>query len=141
MNAHQIALVQSSWKEIKPLGPAAGELFYSKLFETAPSVRHMFKPDVKPQASKLIYMLDYVVIKLNHLDTLVDDVRKLAIRHVDYGAQPAHYQVVGQVLIATLKEAMGSKWNEELQQAWISAYTILSETMISAQEEYQAKRA
>ena len=39
MNAQQVALVQQSWEKVKPLGQAAGELFYSKLFEAAPGIR------------------------------------------------------------------------------------------------------
>jgi hypothetical protein len=42
-------------------------------------------------------MLTYVVSRLDKLDTVLDDVRKLAIRH-NHGAQPAHYIVVGESL-------------------------------------------
>ena len=139
MNVHQVALVQSSWEKVKPLGQAAGELFYKKLFEAAPGIRHMFKPDIGPQAGKLVYMLSYVVASLHRLDTLEEDIQMLAGRHAGYGAEPAHYAVVGQVLVATLKEALSTEWTEELQEAWIAAYTIISEAMINGQQEVQRR--
>lgn len=132
--------MQASWEKVKPLGQAAGELFYSKLFEAAPGIRHMFSENIGPQAGKLVYMLSYVVASLHRLDTLEGDIRKLAARHAGYGAEPAHYAVVGQCLIATLKEGLGNGWNDELEQAWTTAYTILSEAMINAQHA-AAKRA
>ncbi|HYF29632.1 MAG TPA: globin domain-containing protein [Chitinophagaceae bacterium] len=140
MNAQQVTLVQSSWEKVKPLGQAAGELFYSKLFQAAPGIRHMFQPDMGPQAGKLVHMLNFVVTSLHRLDTLQDDIRKLAVRHAGYAAEPAHYAVVGQCLIATLQEALDTEWNDELQQAWTVAYTILSQAMINAQQEV-AERA
>jgi hemoglobin-like flavoprotein len=141
MTLHQIQLVQSSWNKVKPLGAAAGELFYTKLFEAAPSVRHLFNHNIKPQADKLVYMLSYIVAKLDRLDTLTDDIRKLAARHADYGAEPAHYEVVGQCLIATLQDALPDVWDEELQQAWVTAYTILADAMIGAQQQFLVERA
>ena len=140
MNVQQVALVQSSWEKVKPLGQAAGELFYSKLFEAAPGIRHMFKQDIGPQAGKLVYMLSYVVASLNKLETLEDDIQKLASRHAGYGAEPEHYAVVGQCLVATLKQALSNECTEELQEAWIAAYTIISEAMINGQQALE-KRA
>jgi hemoglobin-like flavoprotein len=141
MTLHQVQLVQSSWNKVRPLGAAAGELFYTKLFDAAPSVRQLFNYDIKPQADKLIYMLSYIVSRLDKLDTLTDDIRKLAVRHSDYGAEPAHYEVVGQCLVATLQDALPEVWDEELEQAWVAAYTILADAMIRAQQQFLAERA
>ena len=135
MTTHQIQLVQGSWETVKPIAKTAGMLFYSKLFEAAPQARSMFGANLEEQAGKLMSMLGYIVSKLNRLEELLDDVEKLAIRHNKYGAQPEHYAVVGQCLIATLREGLGAAWNDELQDAWIAAYTILSNTMIEAQQQ------
>jgi hemoglobin-like flavoprotein len=103
MTTRQIQLVQQSWETVKPIAQQAGELFYQKLFDKAPQVRHLFKEDISGQAGKLGYMLTYVVSRLDNLDTIVVDVQKLAVRHNKYGAEPAHYAVVGECLLATLE--------------------------------------
>lgn len=135
MTTHQIQLVQGSWEQVKPIAQTAGMLFYNKLFEAAPHARSMFGENINEQAAKLTAMLGYIVAKLNRLEDLLDEVEKLAIRHNKYGAQPEHYAVVGQCLIATLSEGLGAAWNNELQDAWIAAYTILSNAMITAQQQ------
>ena len=58
--------------------------------------------------------------------------QKLAERHVGYGAQPAHYAVVGQALIDTLDKGLGAEFTPETRAAWETAYGTLSAVMIEA---------
>lgn len=135
MTQQQIRLVQQSWAGVLPVARQAGLLFYSKLFEAAPGVRHLFKPDISEQANKLVTILGYVVTKLDRMEELLPEVKKLGARHNAYGAEPFHYEVVGQCLIATLKEGLGEGWSAEVQDAWITAYNTLKNVMIVAQAE------
>jgi len=134
MTTQQIQLVKTSWSQVVPNAQEAGELFYKNLFEAAPGVRHLFKSPTKDQAKKLIAMISVVVSELDNLDKIIDDVKQLAKRHDKYGTQPEHYAVVGDSLIKTLKMGLGSTWNDEIEQAWITAYTILSGAMIANQK-------
>ncbi|HSK14349.1 MAG TPA: globin family protein [Phnomibacter sp.] len=135
MTHHQTDLIKRSWAMVRPMAAEAGQLFYQKLFAAAPAIRHLFKPDISPQANKLMQVLGYVVSKLDRMDELVPEVQKLGARHNEYGAQPAHYELVGQCLIATLKEGLGEHWNPEVQDAWVTAYNTLKNVMIVAQED------
>lgn len=135
MTKEQIRLVQQSWATVAPFAKQAGHIFYTKLFEAAPEVRHLFKPDISPQATKLVTILGYVVSKLNHMEELLPAVQQLGARHNNYGTEPMHYEVVGQCLIATLKEGLGAAWTAEVQDAWITAYNTLKNVMIVAQAE------
>jgi hemoglobin-like flavoprotein len=135
MTHHQIGLIKNSWALVKPIAADAGILFYQKLFAAAPGIRHLFKQDIHPQANKLIQVLGYVVSKLDKMDELVPEVQQLGVRHNGYGAEPAHYELVGQCLIATLRAGLGEHWNPEVQNAWITAYNTLKNTMIIAQEQ------
>ncbi len=134
MTNQQIELIQQSWQQVTPIAKQAGQLFYQRLFIAAPGIRHLFKEDNDEQANKLIMMLGYVVSKLNHLEELTTAVQQLGARHNKYGALPEHYDLVGQCLVATLKDGLGDKWNEELQDAWITAFTLLKTTMMEAQQ-------
>ena len=65
----------------------------------------------------------------------MDEVRSLAVRHNRYGAEPAHYTVVGQCLLWTLEKGLGDKWNDETREAWVAVYGVLSDAMIKIQKE------
>jgi hemoglobin-like flavoprotein len=132
MNAEQIALVQSSFAKVQPISEQAAALFYARLFELAPQVRPLFKGDMVEQGRKLMLMLGMITSKLNQLDALVPAAQGLARRHVAYGAQAAHYAVVGQALLDTLDKGLGDEFTPEVREAWSTAYAILSAVMIEA---------
>jgi nitric oxide dioxygenase len=75
--------------------------------------------------------LAIVVNGLNNLDTILPAASALAKRHVSYGAEAAHYPVVGQALLWTLEQGLGPSWTPEVAAAWTGAYTTLSVFMIS----------
>lgn len=133
MTTDQVQQVKVSCIFIVPISQQAGELFYGRLFEVAPSVRFLFKGDIQPQAKKLIAMITFVVNKLDNLGEIIGDVQSLAVRHNNYGAKPEHYAVVGDCLLWTLEKGLGDKWNDSLKEAWTLAYTTLSAAMIDAQ--------
>lgn len=129
----QVKLIKQNWNELRGIDSALiGDVFYRKLFIDAPSVKRLFKGSPEEQAVKLIDMLSILVARLERIDELTEDIKQLAIRHVQYGTKPEHYQYVGNALIWTLKQASGDSWNNELEEAWIACYTLLSSTMIDA---------
>jgi hemoglobin-like flavoprotein len=136
MNSKQITLVQDSFALVAKI-PAekVGELFYNQLFLISPDVRQMFAKTAMPEQSrKLISMLGYIVDKLNNLESIIEEVAKLAQRHVKYGVTPEQYQPVGEALLWTLEKGLGTNWNEELAKAWKLCYVTLSGAMIEACE-------
>ena len=134
MNAQQIHLVKETWGFVITKSDEAGELFYNRLFEVAPGVRHLFKGEIKEQSRKLMNMVTYVIAKLDKLDTIVTEIKSLAQRHNKYGAKPEHYAVVGECLLYTLKTGLGERWNRQTEEAWVAVYTVLSTAMIAGQK-------
>jgi hemoglobin-like flavoprotein len=133
MTERQIALVKNSWGFVIVNSDQAGQLFYNRLFEVAPGVRHLFKAEPKDQARKLMSMITVVVTKLDKLDEIIGEVKALSQRHNKYGTKPEHYAVVGACLLWTLEKGLGDKWNNETKEAWTTVYGILSSAMIESQ--------
>jgi hemoglobin-like flavoprotein len=133
LNATQVALIKKSWKALRGVDPKLiGDIFYSKLFADNPSLRKMFPQKMDEQYRKLIDMLSTIVARLDQLDALTDDITAMARRHVEYGVRPAHYRLVGNALLWTLKNGLGRDWTPETEEAWKKCYTILADTMINA---------
>jgi len=133
MTERQIVLVKSSWKIFRDIDPVlVGDVFYSKLFLDLPQVKPLFKTPRDKQSRKLIEMINVIIGRLDRLEELTDEIRQLAIRHIDYGVRAAHYKAVGQALLWTLQQGLGKDWNDEVSDAWAVCYKILSDTMINA---------
>jgi nitric oxide dioxygenase len=131
MTPSQIKLVQDSFCQVAPISEQAAIIFYDRLFEVAPSVRALFPDDMKEQRKKLMATLAVVVNGLTNLEAVLPAASALAKRHVDYGAKPEHYPVVGGALLWTLEKGLGDAWTPELAEAWTAAYGTLSGYMIS----------
>jgi hemoglobin-like flavoprotein len=132
ITSRQIDLVQSSFEKVLPIADTAAELFYARLFELDPSLRSLFRSEMKEQGKKLMDSLRAVVAGLRNLDRVVMMLGGLARRHVDYGVKDEHYGTVGQALLDTLAKGLGSEFTDEVSEAWLAAYTLIANTMIQA---------
>jgi hemoglobin-like flavoprotein len=132
MNQNTIALVQDSWAKVVPIADVAAKLFYENLFTADPALKPLFKGDMVKQGEKLMQMISAAVGKLNDLDTLVPVLQNLAVRHVGYGVQDAHYATVGGALLKTLEQGLGAAFTAEVKDAWTAVYSVMSSVMLTA---------
>ena len=132
MTPNEIDLVQSSFAKVVPIREAAADLFYGRLFDIAPEVKPLFKGDMQEQGRKLMMTLGIVVNGLKDIAGIVPAAEALAVRHNDYGVKPEYYAPVGEALIWTLEQGLGPDFTPAVRDAWITAYTTLSQVMISA---------
>jgi len=132
MTPDQKELVQSNWKDVEPISETAAKLFYDKLFELDPSVRSMFKGDIKEQGKKLMQMLGVAVHGLDNLGELTPAIAAMGKRHSGYGVQDSHYDTVGAALLWTLEQGLAEKFTADAKEAWTTVYTTLATVMKDA---------
>lgn len=132
MTPEQALLVKTSWEKVVPISETAAELFYGKLFELDPSVKALFKGDIKEQGAKLMKMINTAVNGLDKLEEIVPAVQQLGVRHVAYGVKDEHYETVGAALLWTLETGLGDAFTEEVKDAWATVYGVLADTMKAA---------
>src|SRR6476619_5073624 len=99
-------LVQQSFAQVAPIADVAAELFYGRLFELDPSLKPMFRSDMKDQGRKLMQMLAVVVKGLDRLEEILPAVHQLGRRHADYGVRDEDYDTVGAALLWTLEKGL-----------------------------------
>jgi hemoglobin-like flavoprotein len=132
MTPEQIELVQSTWDAVKPDADTVAELFYQRLFELDPSLKPLFKGDMKEQGKKLMATLNLAVASLTKLEEILPAVQALGRRHVEYGVPDESYQTVGQALLDTLAKGLGEAFTDDVKEAWTQTYVTLSTVMIEA---------
>ncbi|HSD36790.1 MAG TPA: globin family protein [Rhodocyclaceae bacterium] len=135
MSPQQVSLVQTSWQKVVPIADTAAGLFYARLFELDPELKHLFKSDLSEQGRKLTTMLNTVVAKLDSLGDIVPAVQDLGRRHVAYGVESHQYDTVGAALLWTLDKGLGEAFTAEVKEAWTVAYTTLAGAMKEAAAE------
>lgn len=132
MDQEKIDLVQESFKKVVPIADTAAEIFYGKLFEMDPSLKPLFKGDMKEQGKKLMSMIGVAVNGLNNLESIVPAVQNLGKNHVKYGVKDEHYDTVGGALLHTLATGLGDDFTPAVKAAWTEVYGLLATTMKDA---------
>jgi hemoglobin-like flavoprotein len=137
-----IDILETSFDLIAPRGDELMDSFYARLFAAAPSVRPLFAgTDLRRQKTMLLGTLVLLRRSLRDLDAIVPKLRELGARHVDYGAVPAHYPVVGEVLIASMRDVAGEAWRPEYEQAWADAFAVVAGAMLEGAAEAALRAA
>jgi len=132
LTADEIDLLRESFRNLARQPALASGMFYDRLFVIAPGFRQLFPADLEEQGIKLMNMLGLVVAQMHEHDALVPLVSDLARRHVDYGARPEDYTVVGSALLWTLERGLGDQYTQAVRAAWEKAYAALCQVMVSA---------
>jgi len=105
--------------------------FYDNLFIMYPQAKALFATtNMEAQKQKLIDSLKAVIVNIRHGDSLALLLRGLGTRHVQYGALPEHYPVVGNALLETFKEYLKEEWTPSVKQAWVEAYEAITTLML-----------
>lgn len=132
LSARQIQLIQSSFSKVVPIADTAAEIFYAKLFEYDPSLKALFKSDMKNQGNKLMMTLKAAVGSLNDLNNLVPVLENLAKKHITYGVKVEDYTPVGNALLFALQQGLGDDFTVETRNAWVEMYKVVANVMRSA---------
>ena len=132
LNLHAL---EESFDAVAPKGEELMDEFYSRLFEAAPAVKPLFAgTDMRRQKAMLLSALVLVRKALRDLDSIVPKLRDLGARHVAYGAEPEHYPIVAEVLIASMAAVAGDAWKSDYESAWAGALGLVASVMIEGAE-------
>jgi nitric oxide dioxygenase len=88
--------------------------------------------DMDQQRAKLMRTLTVAVGALDKLETIRPALENLGRRHVGYGVEDRHYDLVGTALPWTLEQGLGDGYTAEMAEAWAAAYTTLATIMREA---------
>jgi methyl-accepting chemotaxis protein len=123
--------LETSFDLVAPRGDELVDVFYTRLFATAPVVEPLFAGiDMRRQKSMLLGTLVLLRKSLRDLGAIVPKLRELGRKHVAYGAHAEHYPVVGTVLIASMAEVAGEQWRPEYERAWSEALDVVAGAML-----------
>ena len=132
MTPQQLVLVQTTFDKIMPIAGEAAILFYQKLFELDPKLKPLFKCDMVEQGEKLMVALGKAIHGLNNIDNIIGSLEELGAKHAAYGVKVEDYNTVRKALIWTLKQGLDTLFTEDVENAWLAVYQLLSSVMKSA---------
>ncbi|WP_100642762.1 globin family protein [Alteromonas facilis] len=124
-------LVQQSFQKVVPIADTAAEIFYAKLFEYDPTLKPLFKGNMKQQGQMLMSTLKAAVEGLDDISAVVETLEQLALRHVKYGVKVDDYTPVGNALLFALQQGLGDGFTADVRTAWVHVYKTIADVMRS----------
>src|SRR5437763_1964342 len=138
LTENQKELVRTTFRQVERIADVVGLIFYRRLFELDPTLRPLFQHNIQDQSRKLMTTLKMAVDALEHPNELTFTLRALGRRHVQYGVKAPNYDTVGEALLWSLGEALGSDFTPQARSAWLAVYVWLAGTMKDAAAEVEA---
>lgn len=135
MTNDEINSIRKSFHMLEGKTEEVAMLFYNRLFQLDPSLRKLFRGDMKEQGKKLMDAMIVLNASLDHFQRLRHSLRHMGKRHAEYGVREEHYAVVGTALLQTLEEFAGTKFDSTLKYAWTKLLTVVSGEMLHGASE------
>lgn len=131
-----IALIRGSFSLLAGREEQLALRFYEKLFAAHPEVEPMFEhTDRRRQRQALLGALKLAVANLDKPEVLDPALRALGKKHVGYGAEPAHYPVVREVMLGSLADLLGEEFTPSTRAAWDEALRAVESKMLEGTQE------
>jgi hemoglobin-like flavoprotein len=130
MTETEIKSIRKSFQLLDGHTELVATLFYKRLFEFDPSLRMLFRGDMKEQGKKLMDGMILLSSSLDHFHALRQSLRNLGKRHAGCGVRSEHYAIFGAALLQTMEEFAGPRFDSTLKQAWTKLLTLVSGEML-----------
>lgn len=138
-----IAVVKQTLPALEEHGETLTRHFYERMFSHNPEVREYFNPAHQHAGSQQRALAGAICAYARHIDNpgaLSDAVELIAQKHVSLGIRPEHYPIVGENLLASIREVLGEAATDEVINAWAEAYQLLADIFIQREQAIYAKQ-
>jgi nitric oxide dioxygenase len=142
LTPEQTVLIKATVPVLKDHGLDITRVFYANMIAANPSLKNIFNEAnqvEQHQPRALAHALFAYASHINDLGVLSPAVELIANKHASLYIRPEQYAIVGEYLLAAMKEVLGEALTPELLEAWGAAYWQLAGIFIKKEEDIYAK--
>lgn len=142
LNQKTIEIIKSTVPVLEQHGTAITTRFYELLFKNHPELLNVFNHANQRQGRQQTALANAVYAAAAHIDNLeaiIPVVKQIGQKHRALGIKPKHYPIVGETLLAAIKDVLGKAATDEIIEAWAEAYGVIASAFIGVEKEmYEA---
>ncbi|KIW95667.1 uncharacterized protein Z519_04252 [Cladophialophora bantiana CBS 173.52] len=135
-------IVKSTAPVLAEHGTAITSHFYKRMLGNHPELRNIFNSahqSTGTQPAALASAVWAYAANIDNLGALTSAVSRIAHKHVSLGVTPEQYPIVGENLLASIKEVLGDAINQPILDAWAAAYQQLADIFIDVERDLYEK--
>ncbi|CAK8696032.1 unnamed protein product [Clavelina lepadiformis] len=150
LSQNDVSLLRSSWSDLSNLGlKTVGLSVLLRLYNDAKDTRTAFKrfslpqdgdltmevlssnPEIEDHAVKVASSIGKIIELLEKSDDLKSYLEDLGNGHKLQNVDFKHFDTMGSVLLAVIKNVLGEKATDDVMQSWEDAYGIIKSVISS----------
>ncbi|WP_312112787.1 NO-inducible flavohemoprotein [Brevibacillus reuszeri] len=136
LSQQTIDVIKSTVPVLEVHGTAITKRFYEMMFAKHPELLDIFNHANQKQGRQQTALANAVYAAALHIDNLeaiLPVVKQIGHKHRSLGILPEHYPIVGENLLAAIKDVLGDAATDEIIQAWADAYGVIADAFISVE--------
>src|SRR5436190_4372987 len=133
-----VAIVKSTAPILEQHGETLTRHFYARMFEKNPEVGPFFNRTNQSKGTQqraLAAAICAYAANIDNLEVLGGAVELIAQKHASLQIRAEHYPIVGENLLASIREVLGEGATEAVIAAWAEAYGFLANILIGRENE------
>ncbi|WP_080848745.1 NO-inducible flavohemoprotein [Cytobacillus gottheilii] len=138
LSQETIKIIQSTVPVLEQYGKQITTRFYSQLFSNHPELLNIFNHANQREGRQQAALANAVyaaAANIDQLETILPVVKQIGQKHRALGVLPEHYPIVGEHLLAAIKDVLGDAATDEMINAWAEAYGIIADAFIGIEKE------
>lgn len=138
-----IEIVKSTAPVLEQHGEAITKVFYRLLFENHPELKDVFNMTHQKKGSQQKVLANTIFKYACHIDKLEllgGAVESIAQKHTSLSISKEAYPIVGENLLAAIKEVLQDAATTEIIDAWAEAYGDLAAILVAKEEGIYSSR-
>ncbi len=139
-----IQIVKSTAPILQEHGETLTRYFYKRMFTHNPEVAPFFNPANQKsgkQQRALAGAIAAYAANIDNLEVLGGAVELIAQKHASLMIKPEHYPIVGENLLASIRDVLGNAATDETIDAWAQAYGFLADILIGREKQIYEENA
>tara|TARA_R110002050_G_C8912341_1_gene510870 strand:- start:312 stop:1511 length:1200 start_codon:yes stop_codon:yes gene_type:complete len=133
MNNSQREIITATVPVLREHGVALTTHFYKRMFTHHPDLKNVFNMGNQKTGKQQQALAMAVLAYAEHIanpGVLLSELQRIGHKHVSLEIRPEHYPIVGNHLLASIKEVLGEAASPEILEAWEMAYNQLADLMM-----------
>jgi nitric oxide dioxygenase len=144
LSRQQKDIVKSTAPVLADHGVVITTHFYKRMLENHPELKNIFNiahQATGAQPAALAHAIWAYASNIDDLSVLTAAISRIGHRHASLGVTADQYPIVGEHLLASIKEVLGDAVDEAVLDAWKAAYQQLADTFIGFEKDLYDKAA
>lgn len=144
LSAQTVAIVKATAPILAEHGETLTKHFYKRMFSHNPEVAPFFNAtnqSAGTQQRALAGAITAYAANIDNLEVLGGAVEMIAQKHASLTIKPEHYPIVGENLLASIREVLGAGATDEVIAAWAEAYGFLADILIGREKQIYTENA